>query len=419
MNNKPKIKAGLQANWQQFSLLVLVNAFVGAMIGLERAVLPGLGKSVFGLDANTAILSFIMAFGITKAISNYSVAKLSKRFNRKQILKAGWWAALPVPFLLMYADSWSWVIAANILLGINQGLAWSSTVIMKVDIVGQKNRGLAMGINEFAGYLSVGLASYLASSIAANYGYAYFPFIPGLFFAAAGLLVSAFLVKDTTHFVHAESVTSKLALFKNVWKETSWKHKNISSVTLNGLVNNMNDAVVWGLLPVLLLQKNFTIQEIGIIAGVYPVVWGVMQLFTGKMGDVYCKKQIITVGMLTQAVAIVLLAISSQFVLLVAAAVLLGLGTALVYPNFLTVVAESTHPSQRAESLSIFRFWRDSGYVIGALLAGILADFVGMGTAIIIIGGITAAAGIVAHVRMCCTLKKVFPSADCYHPALY
>jgi MFS family permease len=181
----------------------------------------------------------------------------------------------------------------------------------------------------------------------------------------------------------------------------------------------MNDAVVWGLLPVLLLQKNFTIQEIGIIAGVYPVVWGVMQLFTGKMGDVYCKKQIITVGMLTQAVAIVLLAISSQFVLLVAAAVLLGLGTALVYPNFLTVVAESTHPSQRAESLSIFRFWRDSGYVIGALLAGILADFVGMGTAIIIIGGITAAAGIVAHVRMCCTLKKVFPSADCYHPALY
>jgi MFS family permease len=419
MNNKPKIKAGLQANWQQFSLLVLVNAFVGAMIGLERAVLPGLGKSVFGLDANTAILSFIMAFGITKAISNYSVAKLSKRFNRKQILKAGWWAALPVPFLLMYADSWSWVIAANILLGINQGLAWSSTVIMKVDIVGQKNRGLAMGINEFAGYLSVGLASYLASSIAVNYGYAYFPFIPGLFFAAAGLLVSAFLVKDTTHFVHAESVTSKLALFKNVWKETSWKHKNISSVTLNGLVNNMNDAVVWGLLPVLLLQKDFTIQEIGIIAGVYPAVWGVMQIFTGKMGDMYCKKQIITVGMLTQAMAIVLLAISSQFFLLVSAAILLGLGTALVYPNFLTVVAESTHPSQRAESLSIFRFWRDSGYVIGALLAGILADSVGMSTAIIIIGGITAAAGIVAHVRMCCTLKKVFPSADCYHPALY
>jgi MFS family permease len=413
------VKAGLKENWQQFSLLVLVNAFVGAMIGLERAVLPGLGKSVFGLDANAAILSFIMAFGITKAISNYSVAKLSKRFNRKQILMAGWYAALPVPFLLMYADSWAWVIVANILLGINQGLAWSSTVIMKVDIVGQKNRGLAMGINEFAGYLSVGLASYLASSIASNYGYAYFPFIPELFFAAAGLLVSAFLVKDTTHFVHAESAISKIALLKNVWKETTWKHKNISSVTLNGLANNMNDAVVWGLLPVLLLQKNFSIQEIGIIAGVYPAVWGIMQLFTGKMGDVYCKKQIITIGMLTQAIAIVLLAVSSQFILLVAAAILLGLGTALVYPNFLTVVAESTHPSQRAETLSIFRFWRDSGYVIGALLAGILADMIGMSAAILVIAGITATAGLVAHFRMCCTLKKLYPADECLQPAVY
>ena len=290
---------------------------------------------------------------------------------------------------------------------------------MKVDIVGQKNRGLAKGSNEFAGYLSVDLASYLASSLASNYGYAYFPFIPGLFFAAAGLLVSAFLIKDTTHFVHAESAVSKIALLKNIWKDTTWRHKNISSVTLNGLVNNMNDAVVWGLLPVLLLQKDFSIQEIGIIAGIYPAVWGVMQLFTGKMGDVYCKKQIITMGMLTQAVAIVLLAVSSQFILLVAAAVLLGLGTALVYPNFLTVVAESTHPSQRAETLSIFRFWRDSGYVIGALLAGILADIIGMSAAILVIAGITATAGLVAHFRMCCTLKKFYPSDECFQPALY
>ena len=419
LDNKISIQPGLRENWQQFYLLVLVNAFVGAMIGLERAVLPGLGKSEFGLDANSAILSFIMAFGITKAISNYSVAKLSKRFNRKQILLAGWVAALPVPFLLMFAESWSWVIAANILLGINQGLSWSTTVIMKVDIVGQKNRGLAMGINEFAGYLSVGLASYLASSIAAGQGYAYFPFIPGIFFAAAGLLVSFFLVKDTTRFVHAESASSKLALLKNVWKETTWKHRNIGTVTLNGLVNNMNDAVVWGLLPVLLLQRDFSIREIGIIAGVYPVVWGVMQLFTGKMGDHYCKKQIITSGMLLQAAAIALLALSNNFSALVAAAVLLGLGTALVYPNFLTVVAESTHPSQRAESLSIFRFWRDSGYVIGAILAGILADSIGMSAAILVIAGITAAAGLVAHFRMCCTLKKIFPSEDCLHPAVY
>lgn len=407
------VTPGLRPNLGQFSLLVLVNAFVGAMIGLERTVLPGLGKDVFGLDANTAILSFIMAFGITKAISNYSVSRLAKRFNRKQILTAGWLAALPVPFLLMYADSWSWVIAANILLGINQGLAWSVTVIMKVDIVGQKDRGLAMGINEFAGYLSVGLASYLASYLAATYGYAYFPFLPGVFFAFAGLLVTIFLIKDTTHFVHAESATSRISLLKNVWKETSWQHRNIGSVTLNGLVNNMNDAVVWGLLPILLLQKEFSIGEIGVIAGIYPVVWGVLQLFTGKLGDLYCKKQIITIGMLIQATAIVILAVSGQYWLLVAAAALLGLGTALVYPNFLTVVAENTHPSQRAESLSIFRFWRDSGYVIGALLAGLMADWFGMTVAILVIAVITAAAAVVAHVRMCCTLKKLYGSKDC------
>jgi len=418
MDTRPIIETGLKANLQQFALLVLVNAFVGAMIGLERAVLPGLGKNVFGLDANTAILSFIMAFGITKAISNYSVARLTRRFNRKQVLMAGWWAALPVPFLLMYAESWSWVITANVLLGINQGLAWSATVIMKIDLAGQKNRGLAMGINEFAGYLSVGLASYLASSLAANYGYAYFPFLPGIFFAAAGLLITAFLVKDTTHFVHTESASSKIALLKNVWKQTSWQHKNIGSVTLNGIVNNMNDAVVWGLLPVLLLQRNLSIKEVGIIAGIYPVVWGILQLFTGKLGDIYCKKQLITIGMLVQALAIIMLSLSSQIWLLITSSVLLGFGTALVYPNFMTVVAENTHPMQRAASLSIFRFWRDSGYVIGALLAGILADQFGMVTALLIVASITAMAGIIAHARMCCTLKKLFPSKDCLQPAL-
>lgn len=419
MNKKPILISGLQENWQQFSLLVLVNAFVGAMIGLERAVLPGLGKETFGLDANTAILSFIMAFGITKAISNYSVAKLSKRLNRKHILITGWLFALPVPLMLMYAETWSWVIIANILLGINQGLAWSATVIMKVDIAGQKNRGLAMGINEFAGYLSVGLASYIATSIAATYGYSFYPFIPGLFFAAAGLLISIFLVKDTMHFVHAESFDSKLVLLKNVWKETTWKHKNISSVTLNGLVNNMNDAVVWGLLPILLLHRNFSIREIGIIAGVYPVIWGVMQLFTGKMGDVYCKKQIITLGMLLQAFAIIILAAAHAYWLLVAASVLLGMGTAMVYPNFLTVVAESTHPSQRAETLSIFRFWRDSGYVIGALVAGVLSDLTGISNTIIVVAAITATAGLLAHFRMCCTRKRFYPSEECFQPALY
>ena len=404
---------GLAQNKYQFGLLVLVNAFVGGMVGLERAVIPGLAKGVFGIDANTAVLSFVAAFGISKAISNYSVARLSKKFNRKTILITGWLFALPVPLLLMYAPNWNWILFANILLGINQGLAWSSTVIMKIDLVGSKNRGLAMGINEFAGYLSVGLASFLASSIAARYGFAFFPFLPGLAFAVLGLLMSVFLVKDTTHFVQAESTTSNIALLKNVWKDTTWIHKNISSVTLNGVVNNMNDGVVWGLFPILLTQRGFSIYQIGIVAGIYPVVWGISQLFTGKLGDGYCKKQIITAGMLLQAFAIALLALSSALPLLIFSAVLLGIGTALVYPNFLTVVAENTHPSQRAETLSIFRFWRDSGYVIGALLAGVLADTFGLMVALFIIAGVTAAAGIIAHFRMCCTLKKWWRDANC------
>ena len=404
---------GLEKNKYQFALLVLVNAFVGAMVGLERSIMPGFGKLEFGLSANAALMSFIIAFGISKSLSNYAVAQLSKKFTRKTILIIGWIAALPVPFLLMYAPSWNWVIAANILLGINQGLAWSSTVIMKIDLVGPKSRGLAMGINEFAGYLSVGLAAWLASSIAAVYGYAFFPFIPGVLFAFAGLLISMFLVKDTTHFVHAESLTSKLPIFQNVWKETSWKHRNLGSVSFNGLVNNLNDGVVWGLLPMLLIQRGFGITQIGIIAAIYPAVWGISQLFTGKMGDTHCKKQIITAGMLLQALAILMVAIASALPLLILASMLLGFGTALVYPNFLSVIAESTHPKQRAESLSIFRLWRDSGYVFGALLSGVLADAFGITSALFIIAGITAMAGLIANKRMCCTAKTFWKSEYC------
>jgi MFS family permease len=404
---------GLEKNKYQFALLVLVNAFVGAMLGLERSIMPGFGKLEFGLSANAALMSFIIAFGISKSLSNYAVAQLSKKFTRKTILIIGWIAALPVPFLLMYAPSWNWVIAANILLGINQGLAWSSTVIMKIDLVGPKSRGLAMGINEFAGYLSVGLAAWLASSIAAEYGYAFFPFLPGVLFAFAGLLISMFLVKDTTHFVHAESLTSKLPIFQNVWKETTWKHRNLGSVSFNGLVNNLNDGVVWGLLPMLLIQRGFGITQIGIIAAIYPAVWGISQLFTGKMGDTHCKKQIITAGMLLQALAILMVAIASALPLLILASMLLGFGTALVYPNFLSVIAESTHPKQRAESLSIFRLWRDSGYVFGALLSGVLADAFGITSALFIIAGITAMAGLIANKRMCCTAKTFWQSDYC------
>lgn len=410
------MKHGLRENAFQFGLLVLVNAFVGAMVGLERAIVSGFGKELFSIDGNTALLSFIAAFGISKALSNYAVAHLSKKFNRKAILLLGWAFALPVPFLLMYAPNWNWVIAANILLGINQGLAWSSTVIMKIDIVGEKDRGLAMGINEFAGYLSVGLASYLAAYIAAEYGYAFFPFIPGLFFAALGFLVTLLWVKDTSSFVHAESATSSVPLLNNVWKETTYKHRNIGSVTLNGLVNNMNDGVIWGLLPLLLLQKNFSLSQIGLVAGIYPAVWGLAQLFTGKLGDTWCKKQLITSGMYLQAAAIILIAFSSALPLLMVASVLLGLGTALVYPNFLSVVAENTHPSQRAESLSIFRLWRDSGYVAGALLSGVLADVFGMVYALVIVAAMTAIAGYIAERRMCCTKKVFWKSKICDPP---
>lgn len=404
---------GLDRNRYQFALLVLVNAFVGAMVGLERSIIPNFGKVEFGINANTALMSFIIAFGLSKSLSNYAVAQLSKRYSRKAILVAGWIAALPIPYLLMYAPNWNWVIAANILLGLNQGLAWSATVIMKIDLVGSKDRGLAMGINEFAGYLSVGLAAWLASSIAMDYGYAYFPYIPGILFSVIGLLITIFLVKDTSHFVQAEGLSSDIPLLGNVWKETSWKHRNLGSVSLNGLVNNLNDGVVWGLMPVLLIQKGFDITQIGIIAGIYPAVWGVTQLITGKLGDNYCKKQIISSGMFLQALAIIVMAIAGSMPLFILASVLLGLGTALVYPNFLSVIAEWTHPSQRAESLSIFRLWRDSGYVFGAVLSGILADWFGIGNALFIVALITALSGLIANQRMCCSNRLFWKSELC------
>ena len=410
---------GLKKNASQFYLLVLVNAFVGAMIGLERSVLPGLGKEVFFLNEYTVILSFILAFGITKAFTNLAVAKLMMHKTRKQVLLLGWIAAIPVPFLLMYASSWWWIIAANIFLGINQGLAWSSTVIMKIDLVGNKNRGLAMGINEFAGYISVGLAGLLASNLAANYGYRYFPFLPGIFFVAAGLLISLFLVKDTRHFVIQEAQTSTHKIFSRLWTEVSWKHHNMGTVSINGLVNNMNDAMVWGVLPLLLIQRGFSMIEIGWIAATYPATWGFIQLFTGKLGDHVCKKQLITLGMVIQGLAIFSMVFLYSFGGILIAAALLGIGTALVYPSFLTVMAENLHPAQRAVGLSLFRFWRDSGYVAGAILAGLLADSIGIPGTLVFIAILTIAAGLLAQLRMCCTLKILWRSNYCADLAFY
>lgn len=403
---------GLKENRHQFYLLVLINAFVGSMVGLERAVLPGLSQS-FHLNSYTALLSFLVAFGSSKALFNLLTGKLTNILTRKQVLLLGWIAALPVPFLLMYAPNWNWVLVANILLGINQGLAWSSTVIMKIDLVGEKNRGLAMGINEFAGYLSVGIAAYLASAIAAAKGFAFYPFLPGIFFSLAGLLLTVFLVKDTKPHVLYEAEKSKVPFLVNLWKETSFKHHNIGSVTINGFVNNLNDGVIWGLLPVLLLSKHFSVSQTGFVAGIYPAVWGIAQLFTGKMGDRYCKKQLITSGMLLQAVSFIMLTVAASFLPALFSMVLLGLGTALVYPNFLTVVAENAHPHQRAQSLSIFRFWRDSGYVVGAVLSGILTDAVGLPATLLATATLTAAAGLLAQLRMCCTAKLLWKSNVC------
>jgi MFS family permease len=403
---------GLKQNWKQFYLLVLINAFVGSMIGLERSVIPGLAAT-FDVNSHAALLSFIAAFGASKALFNLVTGKLAKKIPRKQILVLGWVAAIPVPFMLMYAPNWNWVIAANVLLGINQGLAWSATVIMKIDLVGEKNRGLAMGINEFAGYLSVGLAAWLAGEIAAAKGYVFFPFLPGVFFSIAGLLLSIFFVRDTRLHVAFEAENTNLALMKNLWQQTSYKHFNIGSVSINGFVNNLNDGVIWGLLPVFLLTKNFSISHTAIIAGVYPAVWGITQLFTGKLGDSFCKKQLITAGMLIQAVGFIVLAFSSSFFLAAIAMFLMGIGTALVYPNFLTVVAENTHPVQRAQALSIFRFLRDSGYVAGAFLSGFLSDRFGVTNTFLIIATLTALAGILAQLRMCCTYKLFWNSRLC------
>ena len=404
---------GLKHNWKQFSLLVLINAFVGSMVGLERSVVSGFGEKIFDINGKTALLSFIVAFGISKAIANLLMGKLTNIITRKQVLVIGWLVALPIPLLLMYAQSWTWVIAANILLGINQGLAWSATVVMKIDLVGEKNRGLAMGINEFAGYLAVGLAAYLAGGIADNKGYAVYPFIPGIFFSVAGFLLSSLFVKDTSMLVKQEAKQSAMALAGNVWKATTYQHRNMGTVTINGLVNNLNDGIVWGLLPILLLQKNYSLQQIGLIAGMYPVVWGIGQLFTGKLGDIYCKKQLITAGMVLQGLALLGVTIASSIWLDISAMVLLGIGTALVYPNFLTVIAENSHPAQRAQSMSIFRFWRDSGYVIGAVLSGLIADYFGISAAFTATAVITLAAGSLAEIRMCCTSRLIWKSPLC------
>lgn len=394
------IKLGLRENWLQFSILVIVNAFVGGMVGLERTIFPEFAESEFGIASNTAILSFIVAFGITKALTNYFTGKLANKLGRKKLLVLGWIFALPIPFILMYAPSWNWVVMANILLGINQGLAWSSTVVMKIDLVGEKDRGTAMGINEFAGYFAVGVVALLTGFIAQNYGVTPYPFYLGIVISIIGLLLSLFFVEDTRAFVNQEQKTTKTEKLNNIFLETSIKDRTLSSITQAGLVNNLNDGMIWGLLPILLLSFNYDAKSIGIIAAIYPAVWGIGQLFTGKMADIYPKKSMLFFGMLLQGIAILLIPYFTEFYQLATIATILGLGTALVYPTFLSAIADATQPGQRAESIGIFRLWRDLGYAIGAIVSGIIADAFGIEYSVISIGIITILSSLVIKFRM-------------------
>jgi MFS family permease len=404
--HSPAIALGLRANWRQFALLVLVNAFVGAMVGLERAVLPLIAEREFGLASKGAALSFIASFGIVKAITNLLAGRLSDRFSRKGVLIAGWLAGIPVPFLVMWAPSWSWIVFANVLLGINQGLAWSTTVIMKIDLVGPARRGLAMGLNEFAGYLAVALAAYATGEIASRYGLRPEPFYLGVVFVALGLALSLLFVRDTTAHVRHESsgrradVSAATPRWGEVLALASWRHRALFSVSQAGLVNNLNDGLAWGLFPIFFAAAGLSLREIGLLAFIYPATWGMAQLWTGDLSDRFGRKWLIAGGMLVQGLALLVMTAMSGLVAWLVTGALLGVGTAMVYPTLLAAIGDVAHPSWRGSAVGAYRFWRDLGYVAGALLAGFLADAIGMEGAIAVVGVVTAASGLLVAARM-------------------
>lgn len=404
---KDNVQIGLKENWRQFTILVIVNAFVGGMIGIERSIFPQFANIEFGVASKTAILTFITAFGISKAIANYFTGRLANKFGRRNLLLFGWMLAIPIPFILIYASSWSWVIFANVLLGISQGLTWSSTVVMKIDLVGEKDRGFAMGLNEFAGYLAVGLIAFLSGYVADRYGITPYPFYIGIIISVIGFLLTLFWVKDTRIFVNQESAIHNTAQLDNIFLETTFRNKTLSSVTQAGLVNNLNDGMIWGLLPIMLFSLNFDNKNIGIITAIYPTVWGIGQLFTGKMSDKFSKKSMLFWGMLIQGLAIVWLPFTSNLLGIATTAAILGLGTALVYPTFLSTIAQATSPKQRAESIGTFRLWRDLGYAFGALISGVTADIFGIQYAILLIGGITIISSLVIKFRMPEQIKSI------------
>lgn len=420
-HDQPVVRLGLRANWQQFTILVIVNAFVGGMVGLERAVLPLLAEQDFGLASKAAILSFIATFGIVKALANLFAGRMSDRLGRKGVLIAGWLVGLPAPMLVMLAPSWGWVILANILLGINQGLCWSTTVIMKIDLVGPARRGLAMGLNEAAGYLAVSLAALASGYIAANTALRPQPFYLGVAFALAGLLLSAFFVRESHGHARHESRMRAGApaqpaaqpSFGQVFLLTSWKNRAMFAVSQAGLVNNLNDGMAWGLFPLYFALAGLSVAQIGLLTAIYPAVWGVGQLATGALSDRLGRKWMIATGMFAQAGAIFLMLLPGGFRLWAASAATLGLGTALVYPTLLAAIGDVAHPAWRASAVGVYRLWRDSGYAVGALLAGMIADLLGISWAIGAVGMLTLLSGLVVSAVMDETLPFAARSA---HP---
>ena len=400
------IALGLRANWKQFTLLVVVNVFVGAMVGLERSILPVIATTEFRITSTTAVLSFIAIFGLTKAFTNLASGWLADRHARRTTLLVGWLVALPVPLLILWAQSWWWIVAANALLGINQGLAWSTTVIMKIDLIGPRRRGFAMGLNEFAGYLALAGAGILSTVAAGHYGLRAGAAYPGVVIALTGLLLSWF-VRETAGHVQLEMSQHAAHMpvhdrpgLATILRRSMWSDAGLFSVSQAGLVNNLNDGLAWGVFPLLFTSSGLTLRETGVLAAIYPATWSLCQLATGPLSDRWGRKRPIVAGMLLQGAALIAMTTVSGFVAWAGALIVLGIGTACVYPTLLAAVGDIAHPSWRGVAVGVYRLWRDLGYVAGALLAGLLADAFGIPLAINVIGSITVASGIGVAIRL-------------------